>query len=89
MSTLKDALCLLAIFVVYGVVGQMDYEDAVAAQEGQQASLAPGQPECLTNVSAVDPEGSPPGKWPDNSLAWQPASHDQCPPYSGGERARR
>lgn len=89
MSTLKDALCLLAIFIVYGVVGQMDYEDAVAAEEVQQASLPPGHPECLTDVSAVDPEGSSLSKWPDNSLAWQPAGHEWCPPDSGGERARR
>lgn len=89
MSTLKDALCLLAIFVVYGVMGQMDYENAVAAQEVQQASLAPGQPECLTNVSAADPEGSLPGKWPANSFEWQPAGHERCPSDSGGERARR
>jgi hypothetical protein len=89
MSTLKDVLCLLAIFVAYGVVGQMDYEDAMAAQEVQQASFRPGRPECLTNEPTVDPEGSPPSKWSDNSLAWQPGSHERCPPDSGGERARR
>ena len=89
MSTLKDALCLLAIFVVYGVVGQMDYEDVVAAQEVQQPSLPAGQPECLTNVSTVDPERSPPGKWSDNSLAWQTGSHERCTSDFGGERARR
>lgn len=88
MSTLKDALCLLAIFVVYGVVGQMDYEDALAEQEVQQASLPPGHPECLTNVSAVDPEGSPPSKWSDNSSAWQSPGHERCPHDSGGEHAR-
>lgn len=89
MSALKDALCLLAIFVVYGVVGQMDYEDAVAAQEVQQASLPLGHPECSTNVPAVDPEGSPLSKWSDISLVWQLADHEQCPPEFGGERARR
>jgi hypothetical protein len=89
VSTLKDALCLLVIFVVYGVVGQMDYEDAVAAQEVQQASLPLGHPECSTNMTAVDPEESAPSKWSDISLVWQPADHEQCPPEFGGERARR
>jgi hypothetical protein len=89
MSTLKDALCLLAIFVVYGVVGQMDYEDAVAAQEVQQASLPTCHPVCLSDLPAVDPEGSAPSRWPNNSLTWQTSCDDRCPPDSGGERAPR
>lgn len=36
MSTFKDALCLLAIFVAYGIAGHMDYEDAVMLEETQQ-----------------------------------------------------
>lgn len=88
MSTLKDALCLLAIFVVYGVAGHMDYEDAVAAQEVQQASLPPDHLECPTAVSAVGPERPPRRRWPDSSSAWQSPSHERCPHDSGGERAR-
>jgi len=87
MSTLKDALCLLAILVVYGIAGQMDYEDAVIAEEIQQASLHPGHPECPTAASAVDPERSPPRGRPDNSSAWQSPSNEQCPSKAGGERA--
>jgi hypothetical protein len=30
MTTFKDVLCLLAIFVAYGIVGRLDYEDPQA-----------------------------------------------------------
>lgn len=33
MSTFKDLLRLLAIFVAYGITGRMDYEDAVALEQ--------------------------------------------------------
>ncbi len=33
MSTFKDLLRLLAIFVAYGIAGRMDYEDAVALEQ--------------------------------------------------------
>lgn len=33
MTTFKDVLCLLAIFVVYGIVGRLDYEDAVGLEQ--------------------------------------------------------
>lgn len=33
MSTFKDLLRLLVIFVAYGVTGRMDYEDAVALEQ--------------------------------------------------------
>lgn len=32
LNRVKVALCLLFIFVAYGVVGTMDYEDELAAQ---------------------------------------------------------
>ena len=88
MSTLKDALCLLAILVVYGIVGQMDYEDAVAAQEAQQPSLPPDRPDCLSNASSVFPQGFSHSRWPDDRMAWQPAGNERCPRDSGVERAR-
>ena len=37
MSTLKDVLCLLAIFVAFGIAGRLDCEDAVMLEEVQQA----------------------------------------------------
>jgi hypothetical protein len=89
MSTLKDALCLLAILIVYGIAGHMDYEDAVAAQEIQQASLHPDHPECPTAAPSVDPERSPPTERPNNSSDWQSPGHERCPHDSGGERARQ
>jgi len=33
MSTFKDLLRLLVIFVAYGITGRMDYEDAVALEQ--------------------------------------------------------
>ena len=36
MSTFKDALCLLSIFIAYGVTGRLDYEDAILLEQIQQ-----------------------------------------------------
>ena len=36
MSTIKDVLCLLAIFVAYGITGRLDYEDAVRLEQTLQ-----------------------------------------------------
>lgn len=33
MTTFKDVLCLVAIFVAYGIVGRLDYEDAVRLEQ--------------------------------------------------------
>ena len=33
MITFKDVLCLLAIFAAYGMVGRLDYEDAVGLEQ--------------------------------------------------------
>jgi hypothetical protein len=33
MTTIKDVLCLLAIFVAYGIAGRLDYEDAVELEQ--------------------------------------------------------
>ncbi len=58
MTTFKDILCLLLIFVAYGITGCMDYEDAIALEQivkerDRQVS------ECLT----IAPEESPAGDW--------------------------
>jgi len=39
MSTFKDVLCLLAIFVLYGIAGRLDYEDAVGLEQIRQERL--------------------------------------------------
>lgn len=49
MSTFKDVLCLLAIFVLYGIAGRLDYEDAVGLEQIRQERL---QATCRTDLSA-------------------------------------
>jgi hypothetical protein len=73
MSTLKDVLCLLAIFVAFGIAGRLDYEDAVMLEEVQQAPAHTGcSPVATSAVSeppvpptdrSVDPQpiAAPPG----------------------------
>jgi len=39
MSTVKDVLCLLAIFILYGIAGRFDYEDAVGLEQIRQERL--------------------------------------------------
>ena len=36
MSTFKDVLYLLAIFIAYGITGRLDYEDAVRLDQTLQ-----------------------------------------------------
>ena len=33
MTIFKEALCLLSIFIAYGVTGRLDYEDAVQLEQ--------------------------------------------------------
>ena len=39
MTSWKDVLCLLAIFVAYGLAGRLDYPDAVAMEETMRNDL--------------------------------------------------
>ena len=80
MTAFKDVLCLMAIFIAYGIAGRLDYEDAVRleqiTQERQHA-------ECLTSMPPVrvpaqpisNPSPDPPNQGaersrPDNSRCW-------------------
>ena len=36
MITVKDGLCLLAIFVAYGLVGRLDYDEALRLEKLRQ-----------------------------------------------------
>jgi hypothetical protein len=36
MLTFKEALCLLAIVIAYGITGRMDYEDALLMEQVRQ-----------------------------------------------------
>ena len=55
MSTLKDVLCLLAIFVAFGIAGRLDYEDAVMLEEVQQAPAPTGCPPVATPAISEPP----------------------------------
>lgn len=39
MVTLKDVLCLLAIFIAYGITGRLDYEDAERQEQTRHERL--------------------------------------------------
>lgn len=50
MTTFKDVLCLLAIFIAYGIAGRMDYDDALRLEQiRQQRRYA----DCLTASTPV------------------------------------
>lgn len=42
MITFKEALCLLAIVVAYGITGRMDYDDAVMLEQAELARASAG-----------------------------------------------
>lgn len=52
MSTLKDALCLLAIFFAYGITGHMDYEDAVMLEEAQRHQQPSTSTACWSAITS-------------------------------------
>lgn len=55
MSTMKDVLCLLAIVVAYGIVGRMDYDDAVMLEEAQRQPTAATSNDCASDVEPPPP----------------------------------
>jgi hypothetical protein len=58
MTTFKDILCLLLIFVAYGIAGHMDYEDAVALEQ-----IDKERDRLVAECPAIEPEESPAGDW--------------------------
>lgn len=66
MNTFKDVLCLLAILILYGIAGRLDYEDAVGLEQIHRDRL---RADCLTDIPAghealarIDDQGlDPPG----------------------------
>ena len=57
MTTFKNVLCLLAIFIAYGITGRLDYEDAVRLEQIRQERRHAG---CLTaSTPAVRESVSP------------------------------
>ena len=62
MLTFKEALCLLAIVVAYGITGRMDYEDALLMEQVRPQVGA----DCIhplegdDTLSELGPTGHPP-----------------------------
>lgn len=79
MSTLKDALCLLAIFFAYGITGHMDYEDAVMLEETKQTPRRSASTDCWRAINART--GSPAAQV--HHAGAYPLSNDLLAPTSG------
>ncbi|QDL38713.1 hypothetical protein [Rhodoferax sediminis] len=79
MSTLKDALCLLAIFFAYGITGHMDYEDAVMLEETQRNLRPSASTDCWPTITS--PTGHPAAQV--RHLRSDPQRDDQSDPASG------
>lgn len=73
MSQWKDALCLLAVFVAYGLAGHLDYQDAVAMEEAMRDVAA--VPCSATDDTVEDIDLLPPP-------AAVPTPHDRPAPSS-------
>jgi hypothetical protein len=58
MTTFKDILCLLLIFVAYGITGRMDYEDAVVLEQ-----IVKERDRLVAECPAIALEESPAGDW--------------------------
>jgi len=56
MTIFKDILCLLLIFVAYGITGRMDYEDAVALEQ-----IVKERDQLVAEYPAIALEESPAG----------------------------
>ena len=50
MTTFKDVLCLMAIFIAYGIVGRLDYEDAVRLEQITAGTAACRMPDTTPPV---------------------------------------
>jgi len=51
MSTLKETLCMLAIFIAYGITGHMDYGDAVMLEETQRHLQPSASTDCWPTIT--------------------------------------
>ena len=52
MSTIKTVLCLLTIIVAYGVVGRMNYENAVMMENAYKDQGSTNRSESACDLSA-------------------------------------
>jgi len=79
MSPWKDALCLLAVLVAYGLAGHLDYQDAVAMEEGMREDIPPP---CFAPLDATTDSAAP---HPTEAIAFRleatsAISHPACVP---------
>lgn len=84
MTSFKDVLCLLAIFIAYGIAGRMDYEDAVRLEQIRQERR---DADWLTASNPVDRET--PTRIDDGSLGPPSRCAAERPPNDGPLRATR
>ena len=82
MSTFKDVFCLLVIFLLYGIAGRLDYEDAVGLEQIRQERLhtacltdPPAGHEALARIKEqrLDPPGKDMDGLPANGLPCLPS----------------
>lgn len=62
MLTFKEALCLLAIVIAYGITGRMDYEDALLMEQVRPQAGAHYMLQIAgdSTLPEVGPTGHPP-----------------------------
>lgn len=79
MFTLKDVLSLLAILVAYGIVGRMDYDDAVMLVAAQRAVVERSAISCDAEPGDSMPESvaraqqMTPDTLSESAPCWQPS----------------
>lgn len=67
MSALKNALCIAGLLLAYGIVGRMDYEDAMLMESAAPAvvdpcaSAAPSAGPPQASTALIDPSGETAG----------------------------
>ena len=79
MSNFKDILCLLVIFVAYGITGRMDYDDAVMLEDAQRAQQQSTQLGCPMAVTSVSTEHPIRALFSDSHQAPEPDAIEPCP----------
>jgi hypothetical protein len=79
MTNFKDALCMLAIFVAYGITGHMDYEDAVMQDEIQMHMQPSASTKCWPTINSLT--GNPAAQV--RHIGGDPQSDDLPEPVSG------
>lgn len=85
MTSWKDAPCLLAILVAYGLAGHLDYQDAVAMEEAMRDDMPPpcSAPPCSAppGVTAARASLSPTDVRPTRLGPTAAISHPACGPF--------